>query len=290
MGVPLQILVLGPLEVRYEGRPVDLGGTRQRVVLARLALSVGRSTQPAVLLEALWGDDPPTNATANLRSYVSRLRAVIGRDRLRWTTGGYQLDVSADAVDLGRAERLADQAGAAAGDPDTAIELLSGALELWRGEPLSDLPDTLPFAAELAGLHEWRLQLIERRCACLLDVGRGREAIPELTRLVGAEPTRENLHLLLMRSLHQEGRTAEALTAGQRYRRRLAEDTGLDPGAQLGDLEQRLLAGNLPSPPAMRSTQRPGRLPVRPTPADLSGGTPSSVRSRLCSAGTAWSR
>ncbi|HSK57713.1 MAG TPA: BTAD domain-containing putative transcriptional regulator [Actinomycetospora sp.] len=259
----LQIGVLGPVEARRGGRALDLGGPRQRVVLARVAISPGRPVPSATLFEALWGPDPPPNATANLHTYVSRLRSVIGRDRLVRTAGGYRLDVAPGDVDIGRAERLAADAGAQGADPAAAVDLLSAALDLWRGDPLCDLPDALPFAAELARLHEWRLQLIEQRCARLLDAGRGREALPDLARLVEDEPTREELHLLLMRCLHQAGRTAEALAAARRYRRRLAEDTGLDPGTALRDLEQQLRIGD--PPPA--SAAGPGQPPRAAPPA-----------------------
>ena len=139
--------------------------------------------------------------------------------------------------------------------------------DLWRGEPFADLPGSLPLAAELARLREWRLVLQERRLDLLLRTGQQAAAVPELEQLARIEPLRERPQLLLMRALHQAGRTADALATARAYRRRLADETGLDPGRAFADLEQRLRADDprlRPPDPAPASALAPGPRP----PAD----------------------
>ena len=203
----------------------------------------------------------------------------------RGAPGGYRLDV--DNTDVRRAERLVAEADdGARGDPARAAALLTDALGLWRGEPLADLPDRLALAAELAWLREWRLGLQERRIELLLDTGQPVNALPELEQLARIEPLRERPQLLLMRALHQVGRTADALTTARAYRRRLADETGLDPGRGMADLEQRVrtddprLRAPDPAPAPVAAPTTPGRRP----PADRfvgRGAEIAAVRSAL---------
>ena len=112
MGV--EVGLLGPVELRLDGRPVPLTGAPQRVLFARLALAGGRVVPTTELIDALWGDDPPDNAIGNLHSYVSRLRRHAGSTAIRREPGGYRLDLPAAAIDTSRVEQLA---AAARGQP-----------------------------------------------------------------------------------------------------------------------------------------------------------------------------
>ncbi|MDN5931507.1 MAG: AAA family ATPase, partial [Pseudonocardia sp.] len=252
MSRSLEVGLLGPVAVRVDGQAVAVASVPQRVLLARLVLSPGYVASVSGLVDTMWGEDPPANPGARLQVYVSRLRRAVGADRLRLEPGGYRLTV--DQVDIDVAERLVATArDAAPTDIAGAACLLGDALALWRGEPLSDLPDPLPFAPELARLAEWRRQLREEWFELRLAAGQAGPALPDLELAVAADPLREGLTLILARALHRLGRTAEALRALEGFRRRMAEDSGLDPSSALAGLQRRLLADDAdprPSAPA----------------------------------------
>ncbi|MDG4823266.1 BTAD domain-containing putative transcriptional regulator [Asanoa sp. WMMD1127] len=257
MTARLEISLLGPVTLRRDGAEVPLASVPQRVVLARLALSAGRLASPAALFEALWPDEPPRNATGNLHTYVSRLRQVLGSDRIVREPGGYRLagDVS---LDIDRVSELL-AAARRPDEPDPAGRL-GAALALWRGEPLSDLPDPAAFAPDLARLAAWRRQLESEWFTARLAAGGAAEALPDLERAAAADPLREDVQVLLATALYQVGRGADALSAVAAYRRRLADEHGLDPGPLLSELAGRLLREDptLRPPASRRRTFAPG--------------------------------
>ncbi len=278
----IEVAVLGPVRLLVDREPVGLASVQQRILVACLALEPGRPVSVPRLIAALWPGDVPANSQGNLHSYVSRLRRVVGADRLVHEPGGYRLVVEPTDVDVGAARALVAQAHALLpGDPAGAGELLDGALGLWRGEPLADLPDRLAFAPDLADLDAWHRQLTEDRAAFRLAAGEAVAAIPDLERMLAADPLRERGVELLMRALHAGGRTADALALARAYRLRLVKETGLDPGPDLPALEQGILTDD----PALRiRSQRPvvpsvarSRPPVRP-PEDLFVGRVEDLR------------
>jgi DNA-binding SARP family transcriptional activator/SAM-dependent methyltransferase len=267
VGGRVEVTLLGPVEARLEGDPVGLGAP-QRVLLARLALARGRVVADDTLVEALWAE-PPDNAAGNLHSYVSRLRRAIGGDRVPRAGGGYRLDLDAAAIDVERVDILtaAARRAAANGDQARAAALFGEALDQWRGDPLADLPDPLPFAPDIAHLLELRAVLEEEWFECRVGAGAPDPVLPDLERAARRLPSRERLHLLWMRALHLAGRTPEALRVGDAFRRRLVDQTGVDPSPALAELERVLLAGELsvPSPSAPQTRTPRGRR----SPADL---------------------
>ena len=138
----MQIDVLGPLEVRdAAGRPVAVTGTRLRTLLTRLALDAGRPVGVSVLVDAVWGAEPPVDEANALQTLVSRLRRALGGpDTVAQSQAGYRLAVEPDAVDAVRFERLAADGAQAlrAGDAREAAHVLANALGLWRGPALTD--------------------------------------------------------------------------------------------------------------------------------------------------------
>ncbi|MBM2620906.1 winged helix-turn-helix domain-containing protein [Actinoplanes sp. LDG1-06] len=252
----VEVGLLGPIELRRDDRPAALPGAPQRALLARLALAGGRVVPTGDLLDLLWGDDPPGNATGNLHSYVSRLRRHTGADAIRREPGGYRLDLP---VDVQRVERMA----AAARDqpPERAAETFAAALRVWRGDPLADVADRLAFAPDVARLTEWRHHLREECLDRRISAGHAAGALPEIEEYATAEPLRERVHLLHMRALHQAGRTAEALGVARAYRERVVDGHGVDPSPALDELRGRILAED----PALRPgvTAPPPRRPDR---------------------------
>jgi YVTN family beta-propeller protein len=256
----VEFAVLGPLEVRVNGRTLSLGGPKQRALLALLLLNPNEVVSRDRLIDALWGERPPPAAQRSLDSYVSRLRTLLGPDRVERRPPGYAIRVDADELDLARFEVLFEQgrAAAAIGDAAKASVILGEALALWHGPALADLQHEQFPGPEVERLEERRLLALEQRIDAQLEVGAGSELVGELERLVAENPFRERLLGQLMLALYRAGRQADALAAYQAFRRRFAQELGLKPSAELRGLERRILeqdrslAGSIGSPPAPR--------------------------------------
>ncbi|MFD7991280.1 AfsR/SARP family transcriptional regulator [Streptomyces mexicanus] len=263
---PLRFGVLGPVRAWRGEEPLPTGSPQQRALLAALLLREGRTATAAELIDALWGEEPPAQALAAVRTYASRLRKVLDPGVLVSESGGYAVrGLGEGALDLTAAQDLAAAAdkARAAGDLGGARTALRRALELWDGEPLAGVPG--PYAeAQRARLEEWRLQLLESRLDMDLEQGCHAQAVSELTALTAAHPLRERLRELLMLALYRSGRQAEALAVYADTRRLLADELGVDPRPELRELQQRILRTDpalaQPSAPA----PEPAAAPVRP--------------------------
>ncbi|MGW7044951.1 BTAD domain-containing putative transcriptional regulator [Streptomyces avermitilis] len=262
----LRFSVLGPVRAWRGQDPLSTGSPQQRALLAALLLREGRTATAAELIDALWGDEPPSQALAAVRTYASRLRKVLDAGVLVSESGGYAIrSLGEGALDLALAQELAADAEKAksSGDLCQARALLNKGLGLWDGEPLASVPG--PYAeTQRARLEEWRLQLLETRLDMDLEQGCHAEAVSELTALTAAHPLRERLRELLMLALYRSGRQAEALAVYADTRRLLADELGVDPRAGLKELQQRILQADPglaePSAPAAE----PAAAPVRP--------------------------
>lgn len=264
----LRFGVLGPVRAWHGTEPLPTGSPQQRALLAALLLREGRTATAGELIDALWGDDPPSQALAAVRTYASRLRKVLSPGVLVSESGGYAIHVARDggALDLALAQELAADAekAKAAGDLCHARALLSKVLGLWDGETLAGVPG--PYAdTQRTRLDEWRLQLLESRLDMDLEQGCHAEAVSELTALTAAHPLRERLRELLMLALYRSGRRAEALAVYADTRRLLADELGVDPRPGLSELQQRILQADpgLAGPSAPLAAE-PSAAPVRP--------------------------
>lgn len=224
-----------------DGCDLDLGGPRQRALLALLALSAGSAVPPAQLIDALWGDAPPASASHALDVYASRLRkALSGAATLERRGGSFRLNVADDAVDVGRFERLLVELRAAS-DPSERLVLAERALGLWRGHALADLSGE-PFARRAAGrLEEERCAAHEEEFDALLALGRHVDAIPRLQAFVAEHPLRERARIQLMLALYRAGRQSDALDEYRVARTVLLEELGLEPSRELRELEAMIL-------------------------------------------------
>ncbi|MCX4770622.1 BTAD domain-containing putative transcriptional regulator [Streptomyces sp. NBC_01285] len=263
-GTDLYFSVLGPVRARRNGETLPSGSPQQRALLTALLLRGGHTATASELIDAIWGDEPPSQALAAVRTYASRLRKILGPQTLASDSGGYAMRTGPDALDVTVAEELAAGADKArtAGDRGRARALLNKALALWDGEALASVPG--PYAEnQRTRLEEWRLQLTETRLDLDLEVGCHAEAVSELTALTAAHPLRERLRELLMVALYRSGRQAEALAVYADTRRLLAEELGVDPRPELAQLQQRILqADEELARPADDPT--PAAAPVRP--------------------------
>src|ERR671922_729556 len=235
----MEFRVLGPLEVRREGRPVELRGSKRRVVLALLVLQANEVVRRERLIDDVWGEHQPANAAAALHNHVSRLRKDLGEDVLVTKPWGYVLRADPDSIDLRRFERLVAEARPLAARE--RHEKLGEALALWRGPALADLAGEPAVEAERARLDELRLSAVEQRIDARLELGEDADVVPELEELVAAQPLRERLRGQLILALYRSGRQAEALETYRETRRVLVEELGIEPSPELRDLERAIL-------------------------------------------------
>ncbi|WP_188190209.1 BTAD domain-containing putative transcriptional regulator [Nonomuraea sp. SYSU D8015] len=231
----MEFRILGPLEVRRDGRLIEVRGARLRALLIMLGLNVGQVIPADRLINELWGDEAPVDAVNALHSLVSRLRSAIGRDKIDSRLGGYLLAAEPDDLDAHRFERLAaaGQAALAEKDFSRAAELLGPALELWRGPALLDVADAAFAQGAIARLGELRLSATKDRIEADLALGRHASLLPELEALAAAHPLDERLRALQMRALYAADRQVTALEVYEQTKRALAEELGVDPSPEL---------------------------------------------------------
>ena len=231
--------LLGPLEVSRDGELLELGGPKQRALLARLLLDPGRTLSTDRLIDALWAETPPRTAPTSLQNFVSQLRKLLGADVIVTKPPGYLLRIEPGQLDVNRAQALLDESKTApAGE---RARKLRDALALWRGPPLEEFAYE-PFAqGEIARLEELRLTLLEERLDAEIDAGSAGGLVGELETLVAEHPLRERFREQLMLALYRSGRQAEALDAFQQGRRVLVEELGIDPSPRLQQLHAAIL-------------------------------------------------
>ncbi|WP_245646968.1 ATP-binding protein [Microtetraspora niveoalba] len=256
------------------GANVDIGSAGKPRLL--LALLLSRARHPVSidwLTDALWGDAPPPSARRNTQLYVYRLRRVLGQERIIGHRDAYSVDASDDELDALRFERLAGagDAALAGGSPGQAVECFKTALALWRGEPYADFPECRNLVVEADRLTQLRLMVHERCAEAELQLGRAASLIPELSELASRHPLNERVGALLMLALHRSGRRAEALESFRRIRGNLVAELGLEPGAELRELHQRILEADpsldheMREPAPIRAWSAPGNLPAEAT-------------------------
>ena len=248
--------LLGPVEAWVDDRAVELTSASQRLVLAMLLLAANQVVPADRLMDELWGEAPPRDPPAALRTQISRLRRVLGPagGSLLTVGGGYRLSVQRGQLD---AERFEDALAAATQAADEqGLKILDEALGLWRGPALAEFADR-PFAQpEAVRLDELRVVARERRAELMLSLGSAEDAVAALQAIVAEHPERERARGLLMQALYRGGRHTDALATFRSWRGYLAEDLGLDPSPALERIEQDILRHALPTaqsaPPSAR--------------------------------------
>ncbi|MEV5408685.1 BTAD domain-containing putative transcriptional regulator [Thermopolyspora sp. NPDC052614] len=277
--------VLGPVEA-YEGdNELDLGGLRQRAVLARLLVARGQVVPVDTLIFDLWSDDAVKGAQSGLQVYISRLRRVLepgrprgGPNRLLVTVAsGYALRTAPEQVDALQFESLVRGSGERldADNPQAARAGLETALGLWRGTPYSDFAEQSWAEAEVTRLSELRLVARERHADAGLRMGLHAETVPDLEALTTEHPLREEGWRLLALGLYRCGRQGDALAALRRARNTLADELGIDPGPALRKMESDILAqdpGLDLVAPARRVPDLSSTWPPRPAEVPFGSG------------------
>jgi len=240
---PVEFRLLGSVEViEQDNGAISLGGPRQRAVLAHLLLRANNLVPTEVLIDEVWGDEPPEAARNALQAYASHLRKAIGPGRLDGSRAGYVLRAEPSELDTVRFQsHLRDARRLMPIDPKVAVVAFDEALSLWRGPAFGDLAPEPSLRAEAARLDELRLGAMEDRIEALLTIGVHGQVIGELEGLTARHPLRERLWGQLILALYRAGRQAEALAAYERARKILADELGIDPSPELRKLHQRIL-------------------------------------------------
>jgi len=246
----LELRLLGPFEVLVDGRSVTLVRRKERCLLAVLLLQVGRPIAVGRLAELLWNGQPPEYARRALQTYVSRLRTALdaagaGADVIRLVHhgGGYAVHTDPDFVDADRFRRIVRRA-LAMHDPRIRSRWLRQALELWRGEPISDFEEGWARESICGPLEQLRQTALELRVEADLALGGHDAVIDELVGLTATRPVSERLVASLMTAQYRAGHQQDALETYRRTRNRLARELGLDPGAELQQLHLAMLRGD----------------------------------------------
>lgn len=237
----MEFRVLGPVDVLDAGRRVELGGQKQRTVMALLLANAGQPVTTDRLIEAAYGDDGHDGARRSVQTYVSTLRSQFG-DMITSVPSGYEFRPVDSFVD---AERFVAQMEGGRSvleeNPAAAAEELTASLALWRGRPYSNVDAPGELDAEISRLNGLRLVALESRIDADLAVGADRELVGELEALTTEHPLREAFHSQQMLALYRSGRQADALRVYARMRERLVDELGVDPSPALRHLEQRIL-------------------------------------------------
>lgn len=280
-GTTLLLRVLGPTTLERGGQPLNIGGRRQRAVLARLASAEGRLVTVDRLVEDLWGDGAQPSILTTLHGYISRLRTAMQEpNRIRREGPGYVLDVSPDEVDARIFERLASSGRQVlATDPAKALDHFERAIGLWRGPAYADLIEMDWARAAATRLEELRFSAVESRFDAMLRLGRHAAVVALSEEALHESPLREQLAGQLMLALYRAGRQAEALRVFERTRRHLLDELGLDPSPDLVRLQAAILAHEpgLAAPVSQRPIP-PSVTPSEPQGTIASDGGPAQTR------------
>ena len=273
--------ILGPLDVRDGDRELPLGGGKQRAFLALLLVNANRTVSIDRIIDDLWGGSAPESAAKMVQIYVSKLRKMLAPGTLHTRPPGYSLQLEPDELDLHRFESAVAEARAAldVGRAQPAADRLREALALWRGPALVEFASE-PFAQpEGARLEELRVAALESRLEADLALGRHRTVVSELEALIGQHPLRERLRSQHMLALYRSGRHAEALASYQIFRRKLADELGIEPSASLRELERQILQQD----PSLE-------LPAQAEPAAAADSTAVETTSRAAVGDVAYAR
>ena len=247
----IRFSVLGPLRVWRTGEELDTGPRQQRLILALLLVRAGKPVDIGELVELLWTGARPTSAVNVVHRYVGMLRRLLepelpNRSSGRWLLrhgSGYRLAVDDGSLDLMAARKQGAQAHVLAGQGDSvaAAAAYVQALDLWQGRCCAGLESVARVSSSFAAVDREAAVMTCDAADMALRSGQVRMVLPALWRAVGRDPLDEALHARLLLCLAENGQQAEALTTYDVFRRRLADELGMDPGVELVAAHQRVL-------------------------------------------------
>jgi len=274
--------LLGPLEVRLDGRLVAIGSRKQRVLLCALLATPGHVVPVDTLVALLWGDEPPASVAVTLRSVASRLRNALGAEgeRVQAHDGGYVVRDGSAAIDAHAFVDLAARGRALLADdrPEAAMAVLARASALWRGRPFADIGDAGPLRPVVERLDAVRRDLVEDLAAGHLATGDPAAALALLGPHLATEPLREHARSMQILALYRSGRQTEALAAYRDLRATLRAELGVEPHPDLRRLHQQILRHDPTLAPPRRAV---AHLPAALTPLVGRDGERARLRALL---------
>jgi DNA-binding SARP family transcriptional activator len=252
----MELGILGPLTVRVGGANLAPSAPKQRKVLAALLVHADQVVPVPSLIRELWDDEPPVSGLTTLQTYVLNLRrmfsectglsaAQISRELIITRSGGYMFRTSRAQLDVHEyhTKMAAGRAALSVGDDIAGIAKLTGALRMWRGPALVDVPVGRVLESQRLQLEESRLVILEYLLDAQLRRGMYREVLSELAALTAENPLHEGLQGQYMRALYLSGRRAHALEVFRRLRESLVVELGLEPGRSVQELHRAILNG-----------------------------------------------
>ncbi|MEV6301267.1 BTAD domain-containing putative transcriptional regulator [Actinoplanes sp. NPDC051861] len=259
----MEFVVLGPVGLFRNGRPVPMARPQQATVLAALAVDARRVVSVGTLIDRVWGSEPPSAARRSLQAHLARLNQALPAGALIRRGGGYQLDVEPRNVDVHRFTSLVSAARAER-DPLRQIRHYEAALSLWQGTPMAGVPGVWASRMRAAWTRQ-HLDALSGWACVKRELGLPQEALTPLSEAVRDHPGAEPVVGELMRALHASGQTAEALARYAALREHLAEELGAEPGAPLQEIHLALLrAQPFSERPAASRHPLPAGMPSSP--------------------------
>jgi len=280
----MDFTLLGPVTVHVANQEIRVPAAKQRIVLAALLVNPNQVVPVERIISFVWGNSPPPTAKATIRTYVMRLRQVLGPEvaaRITTQDPGYLMSLSEEETDLGRCRLHRARATLLAQErnPEGAVHELNQALALWGPDSLLDIPSQTLRDTEVPALQELRLQTLTWRIDLELALGRHTDVLPELRQIVNELPLNESLVARLMRALARSGRQNEAFAVFHKTRAALVEQLGVEPGAALRNAQRCILQ---PDPPPRGPSSPLSSDPItvverKPRPAQLPGRIPDFI-------------
>lgn len=245
--------VLGPLTVTENGEVLRLGGPKQRTVLALLIAGAGSQVSLETIVDAVWGEEPISNARRNVQTYIATLRSILG-DVIVKDSFGWRLDLEPDQIDaVAFVEAYEAARTVIEQQPEQAATILRDALAQWQGHPYADIEAHGALDAEIVRLSELRITAQTARLDADLAAGRAGDLIGEIEAMLGEHPYSEQFRAQHMLALYRSGRQQEALRSYRDLQTALLDELGVEPTHELRDLELQILRQD----PSLQSPRRP---------------------------------
>src|SRR6202158_6196107 len=254
----LKVSVLGALDIHGVDKHA-LGSRKARTLIKVLAVARGQPVPVPRLVDCLWPDNPPARPSQQLSVLVSRLRSVLGPQRIPRSDAGYQL--LADWIDLDMATHLATAASRRLTAQNYASARLAAeaALALMRGELLADEPDSPWADEERAAVARLGVDVRRTAARAALAIGDFAVARDMSEAVVAADPYDEGALQVFMAALAHGGQPGTALATFARARKRLREDLGVDPSPATDAVHKATLQGKPIPGLAIAVVAKPGR-------------------------------
>ena len=282
----MECRILGPLEVTTTAGPLEIRGDRRRALVAFLLVNSGSAVTIDDIVDAVWADDGDLASRQHtIQNYVSQLRKLFADDdaTIATVSGGYRLEIPRAALDANRFEDLR-HAAAAATDAVRRRDLLAQALDCWHGHALAEFDDCIWAQSAATALENRRLEVLEQRIDVDLALGRATDLVSELETLVRQYPLRERFWAQRMLALYRSGRQAEALRTCTELRTLLADELGIEPSAEIAELELRILDQD----PALFAATTDASALATATTSPLPEGTVTFVMTDIVASTELW--